>query len=534
MSMMMTVSRRLVLALLAVVLGLFGRTVLPQGGGDCPYPPFYRPEELPNLHQLNLVIPQATFDSLVSHSNDRSFREQVGSLEMNDVRYEGVEIMVHGGDPQRGRHGKQSFRLKWSADDPFGAKHGVPFNFPQNNRCNNMKKLVLRAEWNDHPLANDPNGLMIRNKISQDIIKKAGGQTPREDFCEFSVNGHYFGLYGLEEHVSEEFMECQGWDTSRSSLYKAQDASPSTRWQPSGPQDASGWERKVPGCKYCDNGGSTAMSCDEGDTGLGRRCDESSWPDKDHCLTCGDCKVLVNNFQSRYRGSCDTYCASIGKTCVGAWEESADDCQVMFPGVCGPVAFPGYRTTSDAICECSPDRVPWTPPPAEEAEGEPHVCECGTMAEDLHQLLGVVSDPRVTEDRLARVLNVTDFALWNIATSISMNVDTGAHNYNIWGPRFGTADPPGQPRALWRIVNIDADWGWGHAYCGNCRGRVQLTDTDGQRVSATGCPTDRSPQGPDLYNFCELPHPANPTARPTTLPTTLPTPPPRLTCQHAP
>ena len=75
--------------------------------------------------------------------------------------------MLHGGDPQRAQHRKQSFRLKFSAADPFGAKHGVPFNFPQNNRCNNMKKLVLRAEWNDHPLANDPDGLMIRNKLSQ-------------------------------------------------------------------------------------------------------------------------------------------------------------------------------------------------------------------------------------------------------------------------------------------------------------------------------------------------------------------------------
>ena len=48
--------------------------------------------------------------------------------------------MVHGGDPQRGQHGKQSFRLKFSADDPFGEKHGVPFNFPKST-CNNMRKL---------------------------------------------------------------------------------------------------------------------------------------------------------------------------------------------------------------------------------------------------------------------------------------------------------------------------------------------------------------------------------------------------------
>ena len=161
---------------------------------SCPYCAFYQPDELPNIHQLDLTIPQATFDSLIQHSNDRSYREQVGTLRFNDVSYEGVEILVHGGDPQRNRHRKQSFRLKWSSDDPFGAKHDNPFAFPRNMDCNNMRKMVLRAEWNDHPLSNDPHGLMIRNKLSQDMIKKAGGQTPREDFAEFYVNGEYFGL----------------------------------------------------------------------------------------------------------------------------------------------------------------------------------------------------------------------------------------------------------------------------------------------------------------------------------------------------
>ena len=49
----------------------------------------------------------------------------------------------------------------------------------------------------------------------------------------------------------------------------------------------------------------TGPSCDEGDSG--QLCDESTWPDKDHCLICADCKVLVNNFQSTYQGSCTTY-----------------------------------------------------------------------------------------------------------------------------------------------------------------------------------------------------------------------------------
>ena len=84
---------------------------------------------------------------------------------------------------------------------------------------------------------------------------------------------------------------------------------------------------------------------------------------------------------------------------------------------------------------------------------EAKVCQCGRMADDLAQLMQVVNQRGVTEAQLAAVLvspatvglnyatatrssdcrccceqNVTDFALWNIATAVSMNIDTGSHN----------------------------------------------------------------------------------------------------------
>ena len=45
------------------------------------------------------------------------------------------------------------FSLKWSGDDHFGDKHGNAFSFPAIG-CNNMKKMVLRSEWNDYPMVN--------------------------------------------------------------------------------------------------------------------------------------------------------------------------------------------------------------------------------------------------------------------------------------------------------------------------------------------------------------------------------------------
>ena len=75
-------------------------------------------------------------------------------------------------------------------------------------------------------------------------------------------------------------------------------------------------------------------------------CDEESYPDRDHGLICGECKVLVNHFSHKY-GTCNGYCASVNRSCTGAWEESADTCEVQSVESC---SWAG--DTSDVICEC--------------------------------------------------------------------------------------------------------------------------------------------------------------------------------------
>ena len=44
---------------------------------------------------------------------------------------------------------------------------------------------------------NDP--LLIRNKITQDMSKAAGGLAPRIEYARLSINSEYFGLYTIEE-----------------------------------------------------------------------------------------------------------------------------------------------------------------------------------------------------------------------------------------------------------------------------------------------------------------------------------------------
>ena len=75
-------------------------------------------------------------------------------------------------------------------------------------------------------------------------------------------------------------------------------------------------------------------------------CDMSWWPDKDHGKECGNCKVLVDQFKSKYK-TCSGYCDTVGRSCVGAWEESGDTCTVKYVMTCSQ-----QLSSSDAICEC--------------------------------------------------------------------------------------------------------------------------------------------------------------------------------------
>jgi len=76
-------------------------------------------------------------------------------------------------------------------------------------------------------------------------------------------------------------------------------------------------------------------------------CDETDWPDKDHGLVCGDCKVLVDRFNTEYR-TCNGYCNAMGRECTGAWEEVGDTCTVDRALKCHEAI-----DSSDAICACS-------------------------------------------------------------------------------------------------------------------------------------------------------------------------------------
>ena len=74
---------------------------------------------------------------------------------------------------------------------------------------------------------------------------------------------------------------------------------------------------------------------------------------------CGECKVLVDNFESTYGGHCTNYCQALGMRCVGAWEEVNDTCEEASAESCDHHMHGsdgGAIVTSDAICQCAPGK----------------------------------------------------------------------------------------------------------------------------------------------------------------------------------
>jgi hypothetical protein len=61
---------------------------------------------------------------------------------------------------------------------------------------------VLNGNWNDPA--------HIRSKITQDLVKAAGGLAPRIEYARLSVNGEYFGMYSIEESLTDHWANCFG------------------------------------------------------------------------------------------------------------------------------------------------------------------------------------------------------------------------------------------------------------------------------------------------------------------------------------
>ena len=56
--------------------------------------------------------------------------------------------------------------------------------------------------------------------------------------------------------------------------------------------------------------------------------------------------MLVDNNLAGGSGTCASFCAAVGRACIGAWADDSDTCGVLFAFSCNQYGG------SDMICEC--------------------------------------------------------------------------------------------------------------------------------------------------------------------------------------
>ena len=205
--------------------------------------PLWQADEMPQVYELDLQLPQADFADLVgnqvnlplpsdsSHAPSPRTRRlhltclrvplgqarsydaaitKVTTVVFNGTPLQGAKIQVHGGKYERGGGNwdastvhensglgadcylrgvasasykcKPSFRLQFSDASPLSValapprEDGFLFRYPASKQtCNTSPSFLnLRGEFNDP--------VMLRNKLTMDLIKHAGGLAPRIEY----------------------------------------------------------------------------------------------------------------------------------------------------------------------------------------------------------------------------------------------------------------------------------------------------------------------------------------------------------------
>ena len=293
------VAAALLAFLVAVIVDIDFFTVGGGGGGEetCPYEPFYSEGELPMVHEIDLQVGKEAFSAMVGRMWDRNQPELPMNISFNGALQVDAKVQLHGGPFQRGKkpgadagscHGGGTGEqpVGWNRD---GADDGLPkckpgfrLNFNKRSKlrnsprlwghpagladCTPPDKVVLRSEWND-------GAMMVRNKLSTDLYQKMGSPVVRVEYARVSVDGTYWGLFTLEEHLDTDFLKCRGLphDDPGTALYKpfpdmlprnegwTQDVAGHTGWSVAGCENDPSlctlpFERKLPKCDGCDSG----------------------------------------------------------------------------------------------------------------------------------------------------------------------------------------------------------------------------------------------------------------------------------------
>lgn len=121
-----------------------------------------------------------------------------------------VGVEIHGGLARKFE--KKAYKVKFNREGWFGPD---PFESSGENTVVDpigFKQLIFKAHWVDPSL--------MRDRLTHDSVRTAGGLAPRVSFANLMLNGRYNGLYAVTEAVLEDYFVRLGFEGD-GDLYKA-------------------------------------------------------------------------------------------------------------------------------------------------------------------------------------------------------------------------------------------------------------------------------------------------------------------------
>jgi spore coat protein H len=160
------------------------------------------PVEAYGLRVIDVEVDPALLQAMHDNYDDDITATVV--VTMDGLRREGVEFELHGGHVRT--LPKKTYRLVFPDEekptvDWFG------------DGLETQRRVVVQANWID-PTS-------VRNKLTFDLIRDAGGLAPRVGYCILSLNGSWHGLYSLIERIDKPYLDRQDLDKD-GNLYKAE------------------------------------------------------------------------------------------------------------------------------------------------------------------------------------------------------------------------------------------------------------------------------------------------------------------------
>lgn len=140
-------------------------------------------------HKVEISVSKAIWTTILKNAENVDLQRiyHKGDVRIDGVQYKGVGFKNFGDGSQSGWWKKPNIRVKFNK---FDDKNYGPAK---------LRNIRLKASGGDHSFLREP--------FTYELTRGLGGYAPRFSFARVFVNGEFYGLYQVLEHIDKRFFK---------------------------------------------------------------------------------------------------------------------------------------------------------------------------------------------------------------------------------------------------------------------------------------------------------------------------------------